>query len=97
MAKYVRPRLVVEAVKLAPEIAQKLGFSEGAYLVNGSSGSQYVQGVNAFENEFRLVTRTVPTPRPTRMPRPRKSRARKALGRSPLAEGQALASQGEQS
>ena len=81
MAKYVRPRLLVEAVKLDPKIAEKLGYTGGAYLINEPQ-EQYVQGVNEFEKEFRLVTRKVPTPRPTRVPRPRKSRARTALGHS---------------
>ena len=88
MAKYVRPRLVVEAVPLAPEIAQKLGYAEGAYLVNGSQGSQYVRGISDFEREFRLVERK---PRTTHAlpPRLRKPRGRKS-GQVLQADGQGI-------
>lgn len=68
MAKYIRPRLVVDAIRLDPAVAEKLGFPTGAYLVMAKSGAQQVEDAAIFESTFQLSlhTRRLPVARKVR-------------------------------
>ena len=58
MAKYIRPRFVVDAIRLDPALAEKLGFPTGAYLVMAQNGAQQVEDATAFEHTFKPALRT---------------------------------------
>ena len=58
MARYVRPRLVVEAIQLTPALTEKLGLrGVGGYLVTKPGGVQSIESIDAFEREFHLLVR----------------------------------------
>ena len=86
--KYIRAALTVEAIKLAPEIAATQGYAEGAYLIVGPKGEQYLQNAEDFEHDFVIAKKRGRKASTMLKPQiPRKPRGRKALGTSPLSDG----------